>query len=100
MVSLAGVEGVASTGCTKAPITAVVAKVMAKVTANVNILASGFRSSFVFVTVIASAFVIVIGFFLFSLLLAIFVANAGFLSMIIPILSIFLNIMQIGSIGL
>jgi hypothetical protein len=42
------------------------AKVMAKLTANVNILASGFRSSFVFVTVIASAVVVVIG-FLFSL---------------------------------
>jgi hypothetical protein len=41
------------------------AKVMAKLTANVNIVASGFRSSFVLVTVIASA-VVVIG-FLFSL---------------------------------
>jgi hypothetical protein len=38
---------------------------MAKLTANLNIVESGFRSSFVFVTVIASA-VVVIG-FLFSL---------------------------------
>jgi hypothetical protein len=53
------VEEIASTGCTKAPITAVVAKVMAKVTANVNILASDFRSSVV-VTIIASAFVLLL----------------------------------------
>jgi hypothetical protein len=55
------VEEIASTGCTKAPITAVVAKVMAKVTANVNILASDFRSSVVVVvTIIASAFVLLL----------------------------------------
>src|SRR5215216_417913 len=65
------------------------AKVMAKLTANVNILASGFRSSFVFVTVIASA-VVVIG-FLFSLY---------YLQFLMLILSICLKIMQIDSVGL
>src|SRR5215211_3455943 len=73
------------------------AKVMAKLTANVNIVASGFRSSFVLVTVIASA-VVVIGFLVFSLLFAIFVANLTSLSVLI--LSICLKIMQIDSVGL
>jgi len=72
---------------------------MAKLTANVNIVASGFRSSFVLVTVIASA-VVVIGFLVFSLLFAIFVANLTSLSVIMLILSICLKIMQIDSVGL
>jgi hypothetical protein len=94
------VEEVASTGCTKAPITAVVAKVMAKVTANVNVLASDFRSSVVVVTIIASAFVVVIEFVVFALLLAIFLANDISVSMIMLILCISLKIMQIHSVGL
>jgi hypothetical protein len=93
------VEEVASTSCTKDPITAVVAKVIAKVTANVNILASGFRSNVVIVSVIASAFV-VIGFFVFAVLFAIFVANAGSLCITMLILPIFLNIMQMHSVRL
>jgi len=48
---------------------------MAKVTANVNVLASDFRSSVVVVTIIASAFVVVIEFVVFALLLAIFLCK-------------------------
>jgi hypothetical protein len=94
------VEDAASTGCTKAPITAVVAKVMAKVIASVNILASGFRRSVVVLTVIGSAFVVVIGFVVFALLSAIFLANDISLFITLLILSISLRIVQIGSVGL
>jgi hypothetical protein len=77
---------------------AVVAKVMAKVTTNVNILASRF-CSLVFDTVTASA-VAVIGFVVLALLFAIFVANVNSFSITMLILSIFLKIMQIDSVGL
>jgi hypothetical protein len=99
MLGVSSLQRSSSCATNAVGVLAVVAKVMAKVTANVIILASGFRS-FVFVTVSASAFVVVIGFLVLALLFAIFVANDISLSITMLILSIFLKIMQIDSVGL
>jgi hypothetical protein len=51
-------------------------------------------------TAVNATVVIVIGFFIFGVLFVIFVANSDSLCITLLILSIFLNIMQIGSIAL
>src|SRR5688572_11561628 len=100
MLGVSSLQRICSCATNAVGVIAVVAKVMAKVIANVNILASGFRRNVVVVTVIASAFVVVIGFVVFALLFAIFLANDISLSITMIILPISLKIMQMDSVGL